>query len=72
MSNQNTKIFVGFAKDSMTVRHIEQSLDLVSESLTTAHLQQRIENSTPVQNQGNVGNAASIGGALPKQSDTRK
>jgi superfamily II DNA/RNA helicase len=52
--------------DSMTTRHIEQSSDLVR-SLTTAHIQQKIENVTPTQSQVNPDAATSGSGAGQSQ-----
>ena len=47
--------------DSLTTRHIEQSTEFLR-TLTTAHIQQKLGNPNPIQNQGNAGSTGSGSG----------
>jgi len=55
--------------DSLTTRHIEQSI--AQKSLTTAHLQQKIGNTNPTQGQGSP-DATTSGGTGQQQGSGDK
>jgi hypothetical protein len=57
--------------DSLTTRHVEQSTELLR-TLTTAHIQQKLGNTNPTQNQGSAGSTGSGGGAGQQQGSGEK
>lgn len=52
--------------DSLTTRHLERSSETLK-TLTTAHIQQKLGNTTPIQNEGNAGATGSGNGGTKQQ-----
>ena len=50
---------IGAINDSLTVRHIATALEQVDKAMTTAHIEQRLQNPAPIQGQGSAVNPAS-------------
>jgi hypothetical protein len=66
MSTKEQEPVRGKANDSLTTRHIEQSTEMLR-TLTTAHIQQKLGNADPIQNQGNAGATGSGAGTGQQQ-----
>jgi hypothetical protein len=56
------------ANDSLTTRHVEQSGEVLLRTLTTAHIQQKLENVIPAQSQGKPDNTTSGTGSAQQQA----
>ena len=71
MSHKSDESVRQHVNDSLTTRHIERESEL-HRSLTTAHLQQKIGNTNPVQGQGSPDAATSTGtGKQPEPGDKK-
>src|ERR1700722_2118775 len=74
MSDKDGKSVRKNTQDSLTTRHIEQSSDALLRTLTTEHIQQKLETVNPAQNQGKPDNTSSGSGgsSAPQQGSGAK